>query len=424
MTLLLQPQDAALSVPAEAPARAHAISAINPIVRGAFYLFLASIPFEMPHRNFPIEIPTLTGFIFLFVTFLDARACYRRFPRSLGWFLLHGWFLFALFFALPPDYPDVAINWFVNMAQLLWLYWVITNILADGVTLRGALYTIVFSTTARAFAQVSHLAATPTVVWTGGERESIFGQNPNLAAIIMSVGVIVAAGLFLTKSRALPRIGIAALPIGACLTWAIVQTGSRGGMLCVVAGLVLYMFSGRTLVQKLRNGFLGLIAMAALVFAATQSSMMRARIENAADNDNLAGRQFIYPAAIHMFIEKPLIGWGVINNQVEIGVRIGEKHKPMRDAHNLFLDTLTSAGILGSLPFFIGLAMVFRDGWRARKGPLGLVPLAILLAVFVGCMSGTWIESKIIWLAFAIPVAAGSWWPETSLEDRWHACAA
>ena len=63
-------------------------SAINPLLRAAFYLFVLSIPFEMPQRSIPIEIPTLTGAFFLLATLIQPSAAYRRIPGALLWIMV------------------------------------------------------------------------------------------------------------------------------------------------------------------------------------------------------------------------------------------------------------------------------------------------------------------------------------------------
>jgi O-antigen ligase len=138
---------------------------------------------------------------------------------------------------------------------------------------------------------------------------------------------------------------------------------------------------------------------------AFKDEMLRHRMEQAAEG-GLAGRERIYPALLAMISERPVIGWGPIENQVEIAVRIGELEQERRDAHNLVLELLSTTGIAGALPFLIGLLLVFRSAWRARRGGLGLLPLAFLLAAFTGTISGTWIAAKILWLAFALALAA------------------
>jgi len=119
-----------------------------------------------------------------------------------------------------------------------------------------------------------------------------------------------------------------------------------------------------------------------------------------------------------MIAEKPLLGWGPTENQYEIAKRIGEEKKNSRDAHNIVLELLSATGILGAIPFLIGMSLCIGGAWRARKGPLHMFPLAFLTTVLIGCISGTWIASKILWLAFSIALAAGG-----AVKDQEQACA-
>ena len=38
--------------------------------------------------------------------------------------------------------------------------------------------------------------------------------------------------------------------------------------------------------------------------------------------ENMSGRENIFPAAWEMFKDKPLIGWGPIDNKYELGTRV------------------------------------------------------------------------------------------------------
>jgi O-antigen ligase len=197
---------------------------------------------------------------------------------------------------------------------------------------------------------------------------------------------------------------------------AVIQTGSRGGLACVVAGLLAMLWDGPTRGARVRNAVLGLAAIALLVVGTLRSETMRNRIEAAAEG-GLAGREEIYPALFAMIADRPLIGWGPIENQVEIAERIGEMEQERRDAHNLLLELLSTTGLAGAAPFLIGLLLVFRAAWRARRGSLGFLPLAFLLAAFTGTISGTWIAAKILWLSFGLALAAGA------LVARRRSCA-
>jgi len=156
--------------------------------------------------------------------------------------------------------------------------------------------------------------------------------------------------------------------------------------------------SGLTLWQRLRNGVAVLLAMAALAWGALHVPMMRNRFVEAAGG-SLAGREQIYPVLLQMLIERPVLGWGPITNQFEIARRIHEKVRPRRDAHNLALEVVTTTGVVGAIPFFVGLWACFLAARRGRAA------FALFAEMMVGTTSGTWIASKLLWLVLALVLA-------------------
>ena len=58
-----------------------------------------------------------------------------------------------------------------------------------------------------------------------------------------------------------------------------------------------------------------------------------------------------------------------------------------RDAHNLLLHLLLEGGIVGTLPFLVGLWLCGQSAWKARSKPLGLLPLALFCAM-LSCFYG------------------------------------
>jgi O-antigen ligase len=182
---------------------------------------------------------------------------------------------------------------------------------------------------------------------------------------------------------------------------AIVQTGSRGGLLALAVGLLTFLSRAPTPWARLRNA-LGAVAMLAFLgVAAYRSQVMRNRLENAATTGKFAVRERIYPALLGMFRERPLLGWGPIENQFELERRLREPDRERRDAHNLVLELLTTTGVVGIAPFLAGLLLCLRSAWRARRTARGVLPLAMLASMLVGVMSGTWIASKILWFTLA-----------------------
>ena len=373
--------------------------AVNPVVRAALYFFVFSIPFELPKVALPVEIPTLTGAIFLLATLLQPSASYRRIPGAVMWFVVYLWMfgLSTLVNRSPLATPVLTL--FLLMLQLVLVLWAASNLLRDPRVMRGVIITLALAVALRATLQVLGIGATTKELWTGGERVSAFGQNANLASIIMSVGTVMMLSL---------RPRIVTWPLAAIGAWAVLQTGSRGGLACLVAGLLIWaIMSGRTVGARVRGFAFGLLAVALLGVGVLRSDMLRNRIL-AAEGGRLAGRERIYPAVLSMISERPVFGWGPVENQVEIATRIEEVRKDRRDAHNLVLDLLSATGVAGAIPFLLGMGVCVLSAFHARRGPYGALPLALSGVTFVGCMSGTWIAAKVLWLTFAIALAAGA----------------
>jgi O-antigen ligase len=382
---------------------------VNPIVRALLYLFVLSVPFEFPHRSLPMEIPTLAGFALLAATPLNPSVCYRRLPPALLWFGGYLWVFLIITLVQGVEQRGLVLRLFITMAQLVLLFAVIYNMLADGRVLRGVLLALVAACTVRAGLQVLGIGATAHELWTGGARVTMLGQNANLSAIILSAGLVVVVGLHASRDDRLPRLGVLTWPVVALLGTAIVQTGSRGGLLCAGLGVATFLFRGRSPGQRLRNGLLALAAVGVLAWVALHSPMMRGRFEQA-EGGQLAGREVIYPTALEMFSERPLLGWGPIDNQFEIARRIADRDLARRDVHNLVLELLTATGVVGAVPFLVGIGCCFWTAWGARGGMLGALPLALLVAVLAGTVTGTWIAAKIVWLGLAL--AAGAHWAD------------
>jgi O-antigen ligase len=149
------------------------------------------------------------------------------------------------------------------------------------------------------------------------------------------------------------------------------------------------------------------LAIGAVAISASQSTVMRNRIEATAETGTMAGREQLYPSLVDMFLEKPLTGWGPINNQYEVASRTTDMAKEHRDAHNLLLELLTATGIVGAVPFLIGIGTCVLAAWRGRTSPYGVVPLALVALFLVANISTNLIAYKPFWWVLALAVASG-----------------
>ncbi len=108
-----------------------------------------------------------------------------------------------------------------------------------------------------------------------------------------------------------------------------------------------------------------------------------------------------------MISEKPLLGWRPVVLWYELGTRTRSPFI-VRDAHNLFLHLLLEVGLLGAMPFLIGLGLCVRAAWTARVRSLGLFPLVWLITMIAANMSDTMLSTKSLWLVLILSLALGA----------------
>jgi O-antigen ligase len=227
--------------------------------------------------------------------------------------------------------------------------------------------------------------------------------------MILAAGMVALIGLAYGRRDRSRRGLLLTGAVGALLGFAVLETGSRGGLLALVGGVLVFALAADSLRARLRNMAIGLVAISLLLAGALQLPVMKNRWEDSVRTGNLAGREQLYPALWTMFLERPVLGWGPVTNTYELAGRIGERERPHRAAHNIVLELLTATGLVGALPFLIGGALCVQHAWRARGAGHGVLPLALLFSVFLSNMSGDWIASKLIWIVLAFAYASGQW---------------
>jgi len=397
-------------------------------VRLALYATLVAIPFEIPNRqSLPVEIPTLAGAIFLAATLWHPKRCYARIPAVIWPFLAY-LCVFALATSLNflNDASEV-LHVFLLLLENVLILWAATNLLEDERLAGTSLLVFGGACLLRAILPLVGVGRTVTAVWTGGERLTAFGQNENNAAMILAGGIIALLGIGYARVHHLLRPRLLVLPACALIAYATIETGSRGGLLALAAGVItLFLARRESLWARARSGAVAVLSLALVAVFAYQTPVMRNRLSDTARSGAMAGREDLYPLVGQMFLEKPILGWGPLNNQYELSLREGNRffNRPRRDTHNIVFETLTATGIVGALLFCFGMWLCVRAGWRARAGPEGILPLALCVTVLTSNMSGNWMASKLLWFAFAYAVASArraarayvSPVPQTALE--------
>jgi O-antigen ligase len=372
------------------------------LLRWTLYGFVFSLPFDMPGR-LPLELTTVAATAFLAVTLLQPRLCYGRRPAAVWWFLGYVYAYWLAYVLGGARFTTDAVRSSLLYIQGLMIFCAGFNLMRYEKVARNVLLTLIV---AAAILAVMTALGIGKIVDSDTQRATVFGQNANRAARVLCAGLLAAIGLVYGRSQRGFRPAWLAWPIAALMGLAMIMGGSRGGLLALAVGLWMFSLTGKTIGIRLRNIVVAMLTIALAAWGAMQSPMMQRRIQLAAAG-NLAGRQMIFPAAVQLFKERPLMGWGP-TNQYMLAVRLGlppQLHLT-RDTHNLFLEVLTSTGVVGAIPFLIGLGLCCLAAWKARRGTQGILPAAQIAALLAGNLSGNYIMLKLQWLLLAYVVAS------------------
>jgi len=396
------------------------------LVQAAFYVFVFSIPFDLPKNPLPVELSSVTACGFLLATALHPSVCYRKIPGALWWLAAYV-FVAALAFGLNGGrHLQEVRNLLLLLAQLVWILWVTYNLLQVERIARATAWTYLVACIGRAVLQLGHVAASLSEGSTGAPRVTTLGQNPDFIAGFLALGIIVAIDLMSRREASWGRrllLGMAT----ALLAAAIMETGSRGALVALVAGGLAYWGARASVTFRIRDLVGGVFLLGLVGTLAISSDTMRHRFALSAEG-NLAGRERIYPALLSMFLERPVVGWGPITNKYELALRLNERDRwrqifrregvsislsqdprwLKRDAHNVFLEVMTSTGVLGLLLFGVGVSLSLYAAWRARRGPRGALPFGALAFVLVFNLSEDRVVGKIEWLTMAYALASAT----------------
>ena len=385
-----------------------AYNKVRPVVRWAFYIYVFSIPFEYPDRTIPVEVHTITGCIFLVSTFFQPRVCFRRPPMAFWLFaiFIYIWAVLGVLTGVRHSYEFITV--FLVFVEGIILFWTAYSIMGHEEVVRKALFIFVISCGLMALAlRLGFINSDLTNVTA---RVTGFGQDPNILGGNMALGLMVLIGIVQGINKGVLKYRAFLLLLVPLLGLCLARTGSRGALSALAVGMLVLIFKKGDVWSILRTVIGVLVLIGFFIWASYHTGTMWNRYEKTLDDGNMAGREFIYPEAWKMFLEKPLTGWGAINNRYELGPRTAEENRPkeFRDTHNVMLEILTSTGILGALPFLFGVWLCVRMAWKARGGVHGIAPFALILTLLVINMNVNWVASKQNWLIFAYALASGS----------------
>jgi O-antigen ligase len=326
------------------------------------------------------------------------------------WFALYVGIYVLSVFRVPPEFLDLFAMRILTLVQLLVFFWVTADLMKNDSLAKLVLLT--YSVAAAIFA-VGILLRVP-----GFSQEIVpgrvtgAGENLNAAATHMAIAVVAAVGLLLSRFQLSSKLKVVLGAVTVPSILAMISTGSRGGIVAFVAGLLVYLLP----YWKKKHNIIAVagcaVALIGVILLIKSTPDLMARWEESYYEGKLSDRENIFLDTISMISEQPLFGWGPIEYGFELGSRKGSLEP--NDTHNLVLHLLAEVGVVGAIPFLIGVGLALYHAWTARLGVFGLLPFAILVTILTANMSGNNLVWKPQWLMFAliasraVPSARGS----------------
>jgi O-antigen ligase len=344
--------------------------------RHALLLFVALLPFDavsvFGEADSAFSLTRVVGLALFGGWILHLLVERRRVRVTRGAWWLVAYVGFACLSIAWATDPSATLRALATLIQLLLLMIMAASVLREPGDVRRVVDVMLVSTVAVAL----------IVLWNfpmGTHRASfeLFGRsvNPNFVAAILVFPAVAAVGIGATRSPWGWWRLACVVPIGLALF----LTGSRGGGIAFVGGLVLIAALRRRVGVGVVMIGVGLVALLPVVVPEVTADRMLARYSNA-EQDRLSGRMDIWRVAIAMAGDRPLEGaaFGAFSDTFyrymltsDVDPRFARAHsRGNRAAHNIYLKALAELGMIGLGLLVASLGAHARGLWRARAAAL------------------------------------------------------
>jgi O-antigen ligase len=216
------------------------------------------------------------------------------------------------------------------------------------------------------------------------------------------LGIVVFLGLALDRLEQARWLKIAARAGSALAALAIVLSGTRAALLGLVVGAIVLLIARRERMRASHAAFaIAVAACLALFFFAPAGERLRARLHWSIEDARGGARLLLWRDSLRMAEQRPLGGFGLETFATEFprfeSVELARAYPDFyhESPHNMFLDALTSEGILGLLPL---LGLCGLGAWAAARGWQSGRPLAAPLGA---ALAGALVSQQFVVLVFA-----------------------
>jgi O-antigen ligase len=229
-----------------------------------------------------------------------------------------------------------------------------------------------------------------------GERFSGLMENPNSVGLLTALMMPLAVERLLSRGRFRDYLLVGVMAVG------VVLSGSRGGMLATLIGTTYVLWKARKRVFVL--GLLASLAATLLVLMSPREREAEMVVDPYLRAETLAtgsGRVEVWPVAIKMIKQRPLLGHGFGTEDLLFQSYGYDPESFLQHTgsylHNSYLGLTAQLGLVGAVTFFFPLILF---AYRRLRGSLGNAHLEVthalegtLIAALAACFFESWIYS-------------------------------
>lgn len=258
------------------------------------------------------------------------------------------------------------------------------------------------SAEARRLAWAYVLGCTLSAAVSFVEVDPMIGRSRGLSSHPNHLGFSAALAIplaFVLWNRTAGRIRYLAMLCLPVLLWGISRSGSRAGIVALLAGsaavLVLTRRYRALLAEAVAVVLLGLVLVTGLYTPPENSAVDRLVRQSPSTERANEGREELAEAAIDRIDRSVVTGSGFAD-------------APHTQGHSLYLEALDVGGILGVLGFSAMIWAIVRTLWRRRALPVVAGALASYLAYLVGGLVQPTLWNLWLWFPIVIGLAAAA----------------
>jgi hypothetical protein len=292
-----------------------------------------------------------------------------------------------------------ALAFYMQYVQVVVLYLIVVDIARDPKAIPAVAATFFGGVVLMSL--LSHAGLTAAGMSSSDDRVGVVGINLNRQAFMYALAVVGAQSWIL---GVWPRFRLREIILAAgalsCVV-AMLMTGSRGGAATLVVGLVTSL--ALSFRQRRISAYLLLapVMLIAAVFLAPRAAVLQERVQLMIEEGDAGMRDILFLEGVSMFQDEPYTGWGATFPR-DLGERMLLEDDRAVTTHNVYLEMLVAFGIVGFVPWILGVLRTIVAAWRCRSVLWGTLLLAALITTLVY----GWVDSlgtfKHFWVLLAI----------------------